>query len=58
MIKKEKTPILIFCLSGMISAAICIRVMTMTNKAWSKEIATAYIFNKRYESRDMPSWLY
>lgn len=58
MQKKEKTPILVFCLTGMISAAVCTRVMLQTNKAWSKEIALAYILNKRYECREMPSWLY
>jgi hypothetical protein len=32
--------------------------MLQTNKAWSKEISMAYILNKRYEAKDMPSWLY
>jgi hypothetical protein len=42
----------------MLSAAICIKVMLETNKAWSKEIATAFIINKRYEAKDIPPWLY
>jgi len=29
-----------------------------TNKAFNKEIAVAYVMNKRYELKDMPSWLY
>lgn len=56
--KKEKTPILIFCLTGFISAAICTKVMLEKNRAWSKEIAMAYVLNKRYEVKDIPSWLY
>ena len=54
----EKTPILLFCVSGMISAAACLRLLLETNKAWPKEIATAYIMNKRYETKDFPAWLY
>mmetsp|Transcript_33222 Transcript_33222/g.32322 ORF Transcript_33222/g.32322 Transcript_33222/m.32322 type:complete len:198 (+) Transcript_33222:384-977(+) len=55
---KENTPILVFCINGVISSAVCTRVMLRTNKAWSKEIALAYIMNKRYEAKDMPSWLF
>lgn len=54
----DKKPILIFDVSGMLSAAICIKVMLETNKAWSREIATAFILNKRYEAKEIPSWLY
>ena len=53
-----KRPVLIFDISGMLSAAICIKVMLETNKAWSREIATAFIINKRYEAKDIPPWLY
>eukprot|EP00347_Sterkiella_histriomuscorum_P023666 403333809 len=55
---KEQTPILIFDVSGILSAAVGVKIMLETNKAWSKEIAMAYIINKRYEAKDMPSWLY
>ncbi|CDW84256.1 UNKNOWN [Stylonychia lemnae] len=55
---KVNLPILIFDVSGIISAAIGVKIMLETNKAWSKEIAMAYILNKRYEAKDMPSWLY
>ncbi len=54
----ERAPIFVFDVSGMLSAAICCKVMLESNKAWSKEIATAFIINKRYEAKDMPSWLY
>ena len=55
---KEGKKTLIFDASGMLSAAIGVKLMLETNKAWSKEIAMAYIINKRYEARDMPAWLY
>jgi hypothetical protein len=29
-----------------------------TNKAFNKELAVAYVMNKRFELKDMPSWLY
>ena len=58
MNKKENVPILIFDISGMLSAALGVKIMLETNKAWSKEIAMAYIINKRYEAKDMPAWLY
>ncbi len=54
----DRKPVLIFDVSGMLSAAICIKVMLDSNKVWSKEIATAFIMNKRYEAKDIPSWLY
>ncbi len=54
----SKGPVFVFDISGIISAALCIKVMLETNKAWSKEIATAFIINKRYEAKDMPSWLF
>jgi hypothetical protein len=56
--KKENIPVLVFDLTGLISAAICARVMLLINKAWPKEIAMAYIMNKRYEVKDMPAWLF
>jgi len=56
--KKDGTPVLVFDLNGVFSAAICTRVMLLINKAWSKEIALAYIMNKRYEMKDMPPWLF
>ncbi len=55
---KTAAPVFIFDLSGILSAAICCKVMLESNKAWSKEIATLFIINKRYEAKDMPSWLY
>ena len=29
-----------------------------THAAWTKEIALAFVMNKRYEVKDMPSWLF
>ena len=54
----KKAPVFVFDISGILSAALCVKVMLETNRAWSKEIATAFIINKRYEAKDMPSWLY
>ena len=54
----ESAPVFVFDVSGILSAAICCKVMLESNRAWSKEIATAFIINKRYEAKDMPSWLY
>jgi len=42
----------------MISYAFGVKLMIEKNKAWSKEIAMLYIINKRYEAKDMPSWLF
>ena len=50
--------VFVFDVSGIISAALCVKVMLETNRAWSKEIATAFIIKKRYEARDLPPWLY
>lgn len=54
----KQGPVFVFDISGILSAALCIKVMMETNRAWSREIATAFIINKRYETKDMPSWLY
>lgn len=55
---KTAAPVFVFDVSGILSAAVCCKVMIETNRAWSKEIATAFIINKRYEAKDMPPWLY
>jgi len=54
----DSVPVFVFDVSGIISAALCCKVMLETNRAWSKEIATAFIINKRYEAKDMQPWLY
>lgn len=58
VIKEQTGPVFIFDISGILSAAVCVKFMIESNRAWSKEIATAFIINKRYEAKDMPSWLY
>ena len=55
---KSKTPIFVFDVSGMLAAAVCTKIMVETNKAWTREIATLFIINKRYEAKDIPAWLY
>lgn len=54
----KKAPVFVFDVSGILSAAVCLKVMVDSNRAWSKEIAMAFIINKRYEAKDMPAWLY
>lgn len=51
-------PVFVFDVSGILSAAICLKVILDTNRAWTKEIGMAFIINKRYEAKDMPAWLY
>lgn len=58
MDKKDKLPMFIFCVNGYLSSAVAIKLLMETNKAFSKEIAVAYVMNKRYELKDMPNWLY
>ena len=58
MSDKDRLPIFIFDVNGMIAAAVAIKLMMETNKTFNKELAVAYIMNKRYELKDMPGWLY
>jgi len=46
---KEKQPIFIFCVNGMFSGAVAAKLMMETNQTFNKEIAMAYVMNKRYE---------
>ena len=47
-----------FCVSGMISGAVAVKVQMDTNKTYSKEMAVAYVMSKRYELKDMQAWLF
>ena len=58
IINEGKGPVFIFCVNGFLSGAIAIKVQMATNKTFTKELAVAYVMNKRYELKDMPSWLY
>mmetsp|Transcript_19224 Transcript_19224/g.29471 ORF Transcript_19224/g.29471 Transcript_19224/m.29471 type:complete len:114 (-) Transcript_19224:3-344(-) len=53
-------PVFMFCVNGQLSGAIAGRLAMEQNKAFmgNKEIAMASIFSKRYELKDMPTWLY
>ena len=55
---KEKQPIFIFCVNGMLSGAICVKLIMEYNKSFNKELAMAYVMGKRYELKDIPTWLY
>lgn len=57
-IKNKQGPVFLFCINGFLSSAVACEYVMRTNKAFSKEIAMAYIMNKRYENKDMPAWLY
>jgi hypothetical protein len=54
----KKTPIFVFDVSGILAAAVCTKILLETNKGWTREIATMFIINKRYEAKDIPAWLY
>jgi hypothetical protein len=58
IINEGKGPVFVFDVNGFLAGAIAIKVLMSTNKTFSKELAVAYVMNKRYELRDMPSWLY
>ena len=55
---KEKLPCFIFCVNGLLSGAVAVKIMMESNKTFTKELAVAYVMNKRYELKDMPNWLY
>lgn len=56
--KKECLPVFIFCVNGLLSGAVAIKLQMELNKTFSKELAVAYVMGKRYELKDMPNWLY
>lgn len=56
--KPALRPIFIFCVNGHLAAALAIKIVMETNKTFTKELAVAYVMSKRYEIKDMPSWLY
>ncbi|CAI2375553.1 unnamed protein product [Moneuplotes crassus] len=49
--------VLIYCLQGNLSAAVCIH-MLMQEKKWGRELAAAAIMNKRPEVKNIPTWLF
>ena len=56
MLKKGK--VFIFCPSGQVSGALAIKFAMDTNKVFTKEIATAFAMQRRFELKDMAPWLY
>ncbi len=42
----------------MLSGAICVKLIMEYNKSFNKELAMAYVMGKRYELKDIPTWLY
>ena len=48
----------IFCVNGLLSGAVAIKLLMETNKTFSKELAVAYVKGKRYELKDMPNWIF
>ena len=52
------TKVLVFCPSGQISGALIIKWAIDTNKLFTKEIATAFVMQRRYEIKDIPAWLF
>lgn len=58
MDNKEKQPVFMFCVNGMFSGAIAVKLIMEYNKTFNRELAMAYVTGKRYELKDMPGWLY
>lgn len=50
--------VLVFCPSGQVSGALAIKWAMDTNKMFTKEIATAFVMQRRYELKDMQPWLF
>lgn len=42
----------------MLSGALAVKLTMEYNKVFTRELAMAYVTNKRYELKDMPNWLY
>jgi hypothetical protein len=55
---KNKSPVMIFCVSGQVSGALAIKMTMDTNKTFNKELASAYVMTKRYELKDIQPWLF
>lgn len=49
---------MVFCPSGQVSGALAIKWAMDTNKMFTKEIATAFVMQRRYELKDMQAWLH
>ena len=47
-----------FCINGYLSAAVAARYIMEKTKGANKQLAIASIMSKRYENKDMPSWLF
>lgn len=57
LMQEGEGAVLIYCLQGNLSAAVCMKLL-METKHTSREIAAAMIMTKRPEARDIPSWLF
>jgi hypothetical protein len=47
-----------FCVIGIFSGAIAVKLIMEYNKTFNRELAMAYVTGKRYELKEMPGWLY
>ena len=50
--------VLLFCPSGQMSGALAIKWAMDSNKMFTKEIATAFVMQRRYEVKELHPWLF
>lgn len=52
-------PVLMLCVSGMISGALAIKITMDTNKTFNRELASLFVMQKRYECQNgIQPWLF
>ena len=51
-------PVFMFCVNGFLSAAIAARYVVENTKGANKQLAIASVMSKRYDNKDIPSWLF
>ena len=54
----KQGPVLLLCLTGHLSGALAMKVCWDTNKTFTKELASMYVMQRRYELRDIEHWLF
>ena len=55
---ESKAPLLLLCLSGHLSGALAMKVCLDTNKTFTKELASMYVMQRRYELKEIEHWLF
>lgn len=60
MSDESKLPAMLLCVNGYLSGAVATRLLMDITPAFMnrRELATAYVTQRRYELKDMPVWLF